>query len=52
VTLGDMLLESAGPAGVTAVRKLLERQGIEVSVRDYLTTALQEAGATAPQSDI
>lgn len=53
VTLADVLLEHGGADGVAAVRRLLDRDGIEPSVRDYVTTALQQTGAKpAPQPDI
>ena len=50
VTLADVLLESGRADGVAAVRRLLEHENLEPSVRDYLTTALQTPAA--PQPDV
>ncbi|HET7132944.1 MAG TPA: HEAT repeat domain-containing protein, partial [Gammaproteobacteria bacterium] len=50
VTLADVLLESGHADGAAAVRRLLERENLEPSVRDYLTTALQ--APPAPQPDV
>jgi hypothetical protein len=50
VTLAEALLESGRGDGVAAVRRLLERERLDPSVRDYLRTALQPDGAVAPPS--
>jgi hypothetical protein len=51
VTLGDVLLAHGGAEGVAAVRKLLEREDLEPTVRDYLSAAVQEGATVAPQPD-
>ena len=48
VTLADVLLELGRDDGVAAVRRLLEREGLEPTVRDYLTAALQTPAAAQP----
>jgi hypothetical protein len=48
VTLADVLLESGRADGVAAVRRLLERENLEPTVRDYLTAALQTPTAAQP----
>jgi hypothetical protein len=53
VTLADVLLERGAADGVAAVRRLVEREGIEPSVREYVSTALQQTGAKpAPRPDV
>ncbi|HZF31199.1 MAG TPA: zf-HC2 domain-containing protein [Gammaproteobacteria bacterium] len=53
VTLADALLEHGAADGVAAVRRLLDREDLEPSVRNYLTTALTQPGATpALQPDV
>jgi hypothetical protein len=53
VTLASALLEASGSDAVAAVRRLLDREGLDPSVRDYLRTALQSAGAArAPASEV
>jgi HEAT repeat protein len=44
IAVADALLDAGGARGVAAVRALLERDGIEPSVRDYLSAELQSAG--------
>jgi anti-sigma factor RsiW len=53
VTLAEALLESGRADGVAAVRRLLDRERLDPSVRDYLRTALQPDGAAAaPTPDV
>jgi hypothetical protein len=48
VTLAEALLESGSADGLAAVRRLLDRERLDPSVRDLLRTALQPDGAAAP----
>jgi anti-sigma factor RsiW len=53
VTLAGALLESGGVDAIAAVRRMLGRDTLDPVVRDYLVTALQEAGAeSAPLPDV
>jgi hypothetical protein len=53
VTLAGALLESGGVDAIAAVRRMLGRDALDPVVRDYLVTALQEAGAeSAPLPDV
>jgi predicted anti-sigma-YlaC factor YlaD len=51
IAVADALLDGGGMRGAEAVRALLERSGIEPSVRDYLGAELQAAG-TGSGADI
>jgi hypothetical protein len=53
VALTDALLETGAGYAVDAVRQMLGREGLDPAVREYLETALTEAGAdTAPNNAI
>jgi hypothetical protein len=53
VTLAAALLETGGADAVEAVRRMLTRERLDPAVRDYLLTALQDAGAEpAPTPDV
>lgn len=52
VTLADLLLASGGADGAAAVRRLLERDDLEPTVRDYLGAALQDGAPPAPKPDV
>ena len=53
VTLADSLLAAGSDDGIAAVQRLLDREDLDPSVRDYLRTALQTAGAArAPSPEI
>jgi hypothetical protein len=53
VTLADSLLDTGDDDGIAAVRRLLDREALDPSVREYLRTALQTVDAArAPRSGI
>jgi hypothetical protein len=53
VTLADALLESGASDAVAAVRSLLDRDGLDPTVREFVRTALQESDAdSAAQPDV
>ena len=48
VAVTDALLATGSGGGIDAVRRMLNRTELDPTVRDYLQTALSEAGAAAP----
>jgi putative zinc finger protein len=44
IAVADALLDRGGTEGAAAVRAMIERDGVEASVRDYLRAELQSAG--------
>jgi hypothetical protein len=52
VALTDALLATGSARGISAVRALLASDSLEPTVRDYVETALRDAGAGPAPSDI
>jgi hypothetical protein len=52
VTLASRLLEGGVAGSTAAVTRLLEREGLDPLVRDYLSMALEEAGAGVPRPEV
>jgi predicted anti-sigma-YlaC factor YlaD len=52
VTLASRLLEGGVAGSTAAVTRLLEREELDPLVRDYLSMALEEAGAAAPRPEV
>jgi predicted anti-sigma-YlaC factor YlaD len=52
VTLASRLLEGGVAGSTAAVTRLLEREELDPLVRDYLSMALEEAGAPAPRPEV
>jgi anti-sigma factor RsiW len=52
VTIANRLLEGNVAGSTAAVTRLLERDELDPLVRDYLRTALEEAGAGAPRPEV
>jgi hypothetical protein len=52
VTLASRLLDGGVAGSTDAVTMLLEREELDPLVRDYLSMALEEAGAPAPRPEV
>jgi predicted anti-sigma-YlaC factor YlaD len=52
VTLASRLLEGGVAGSTAAVTRLLEREELDPLVRDYLSMALEETGASAPRPGV
>jgi hypothetical protein len=52
VTLAEVLLEGNVEGSVDAVQRVMEKDGIDPAVRDYLRAQLMVAGTAAPSAEI
>jgi hypothetical protein len=52
VTLAEVLLEGNVGGSIAAVERMLERDELDPSVRDYLRAVLRQTGARAPIPEV